>query len=405
MINANVPTLPGSIELQEVIHSNELGSTDITLMVQNIEINTAISQTSSFAEVFISDFNNLFERAFINSGDIIKIKFKSKDRQQERTYKIQNVKNILNMKTGRGYTLTLVTHLEYISFYSKLSRSFVGSTSEIATQIYEEFAKEKVGIWEQSVGVQTVCIPTWSPLKTINWLARRSRSAENSSRFLFFQDSTQAFHFTSMPKLKDYYGNNIITYRYMSNVFGKESAAGLNPNTDAQIREILDLDFLNSFDIRKAINFGSLHNTKFITDITNKKFNIQTNTYWDTYSLHGLNPRELWRKEDYTPGNIDRQNVTFNSSVQPGYNERLDETSKNYVFDASQQIEIVVHGNVAVDIGQILNIEIPPAEQEQLKENQIDMRWSGKYYVVGKKDQITTEGHRMALRLAKDTNL
>lgn len=405
MNNTSVPLYPGSVELQEVHHINEHGSNDITLLVKNLEINSAISQSSSYAELLISDFNNYFEKAVVLPGDVIKILFKSLDQQEERRYKIKDVKNILDFARGRSYVLTLVTHLEYISFYSKISRSFVGTTSEIATEIFREFAEEKVGIWEQSVGIQTVCIPVWSPLKTINWLSRRSRTVENSQRFLFYQDSSQAFHFTSLPNLKDYYKDNIITYRYMQNNLGEETSTGLIPNLDADIKTIIEIDYLNSLDIRKAINSGALHNTQYITDITRKTFNIIENTYWDTYSRHGLNPKMMWKYEDLAPGRSEYKVVTFNASVQPGYNERIDETSKDFLFDTSQQIEIVVFGNAVVDIGQTLNIEIPSPEPEKQKENELDQRWSGKYYVIGKKDQITFEGHRMALRLAKDTNL
>jgi hypothetical protein len=283
----------------------------------------------------------------------------------------------------------------------------VGTVSEIASEIYQEFAAENeyFGIWEESVGIQTVCIPTWSPLKTLHWLSRRARSPENSSRFLFFQDSSQAFHFTSIPKMKELYGDEIMTYRYMANNLGEQTDAGLIPNTDQDMKTIIELDYLNSYNIKKAMNEGVLHNTSFITDITRKRFVIQTNTYWDTYGSNGVNPKSLWEYEDLTPGNIARKNVTYNANVQPGFNERVDETDERFLLDTTQQIEIVVFGNSVIDVGQIVNIEIPPSEPEQTKENELDQRWSGKYYVIGKRDFINFESHKMALRLTKDSNL
>ena len=73
-------------------------------------------------------------------------------------------------------------------------------------------------------------------------------------------------------------------------------------------------------------------------------------------------------------------------------------------MDRSQEIEIQVLGNNVVDIGQIVKVEIPTKEPENTqKTNDLDVRWSGNYYITAKRDIITRRGHNMILRCTKES--
>ena len=73
-------------------------------------------------------------------------------------------------------------------------------------------------------------------------------------------------------------------------------------------------------------------------------------------------------------------------------------------MDRSQEVEIQVLGNNVVDIGQIVKLEFPSKEPENTqKHNDLDVRWSGTYYVTAKRDIITRKGHIMVLRCTKES--
>ena len=246
----------------------------------------------------------------------------------------------------------------------------------------------------------------WSPIQTIEWLAKRSRSASDPSRFVFFQDSKLRYSFMSLTKLKDLYQQAPITYKYNINSFGRDTGTGILPNSEAEMLSIKKIDYLNNYDMKAAVERGVIQNTLIRTDFTKKTIDIMSNSYWDTYNKRNLNKGDQWKYEESAPGNIIIENVVSDSTNLPGLNKISDETTANPYMDRSQEIEITVLGNNIVDIGQLVKIEIPTKEPENSqKHNDLDLRWSGTYYITAKRDIITRKAHHMILRCTKESQV
>ena len=285
-----------------------------------------------------------------------------------------------------------------------MSQSFTGTPSDIAGQIFSDNTEENYNVWETSIGIETVVIPMWSPLKTIEWLATRSRSANDPSRFIFFQDSKMRYNFLSITRLKELYPQAPMTYRYKNETDGVDRGAGLNPRSEAEMLSIKKVDFLNNYDIKTAMDRGVIQNTLIRTDFTKKTIDIQSNNYWDTYNKRNLNAGDQWKYEESAPGRVVLENVATNMSNLPGLNKISDETTANPNMDRSQEVEIQVLGNNAVDIGQLVKLEFPSKEPENTqKHSDLDVRWSGTYYITAKRDIITRKGHTMILRCTKES--
>ena len=75
-------------------------------------------------------------------------------------------------------------------------------------------------------------------------------------------------------------------------------------------------------------------------------------------------------------------------------------------LDDSQIIDILVVGNEAVDIGQIIELEVSsPEPASDNRTDKLDKRFSGKYYVVAKRDVYTEDTHTMSIGLTKESQI
>ena len=401
MSNTSVANYPGSIEIEEVLHDNGNNTEDITKLVLLIDINSDVDISSSFCEITIADYKNWLEKRQFGPGDVVSFTVKHSDISYERKYRIKSINDMLNLENGRTYKLKLVSELEYMSFHVKISKAFSGKPSEIAKTILQQHTFERPDIWEPSVNNISYIAPAISPIETIDWLARNSYTNEMNSRMVFFQDSKQFWNFTSIEKLRSVY-DGTTTYRYGANTL---STKGGVPNQEALIYEIQTIRYPeNSFDIYKELKKGNIKNTFFTLDPTNKLLSVNNYDYWNDYSSKALNTTKAWKKENLGVGKITTSYATSYSTTIPEFRIMYDASDDGFRITGSQMIEISVPGNHLVDIGQIITIEIPSQEATVSSSDlKLDGTWSGKYYVIGKRDQITNEGHGMALRLVKDS--
>ena len=301
MPSLSVPNYPGASEIEYVHHDNGETNTDITLFVQRIDIHSDIQAVASRCHVQILDFENYMQTGAVNAGDIVAFRIKENERAFERRYKIAKISHINNADTGRTYQLILVSELEYASFHVKISKYFVGNTSDVATGILDNYTREGANFWEPSKTNIECIIPMWSPLKTLKWLGNKARSNISSSSFMFFQNSKQFWNFLSLPFLKSQYAQNPITYRYYQNTTSNDGI----PNTQAMMTTIQSINYLDSFDIAKEMKRGAINNTDYVHDFTSKTFQIWKNSYFDTYSANALNQLKQWKQEDYGTGRFE----------------------------------------------------------------------------------------------------
>ena len=400
-MKTSIPNYPGSVEIEEVLHNNGDTTEDITKLVIVIDIHSDVNITSSFCELTIADFNNWLEKRQFGPGDVISFTLRHSDISYERRYRIKSINDMLNLENGKTYKLKLNSELEYVSSHVKISRAFEGLPSEIANSILKENTFERSDIWESSSNNISYVAPSISPLKVIDWLAKNSYNTEMDSRMHFFQDSKQFWNFTSIPKLRSMYNGSTV-YRYNQNSFSDESGA---PNQKAMMNEILSLSYpTNSFDFYNEINKGNVKNTFFTIDPTNKVLSINSYDYWNHYAAKSLNGTKVWKEENMGVGNIKTSYATSFSTNLPEFRKTYDSYSDGFTVPEVQSVEIVVNGNHLIDIGQIITLEMPSQEPVTSgQDSKLDQIWTGKYYVMAKRDQIDKNGHRVALRLTKDS--
>ena len=400
--------VPGRIQFDEVIIKKKDNETNITDLIVEVNTETSILSTTIEADFMVLDAKNVLSNLPIEAGDEISFTVTYADGPFKMTFVLVHITEIQDLQSQRTYNLKCCSRLQYNSMFRNISRSYFGATSDIAFQIYKENTTEKFGIWEASVGGQSLIVPNWSPVKTLSWLANRSTAAYDDTRFYFYQDSFGRYNFTPIEKFRELYRSKTpMKYTYRKNNQMKSTNGESIPNSAALANSILEIEFHDSFEFNFAARGGKLGGIRFQTDINTKTMNITTYDYWRDFKRESrLNDFPTWsvNKEAVT-GLLQYDNVLSNTHPKIALNKVNDRSNlKQTSLDESQTITIVVKGNQTVDLGMVVDIEIPsPEPKTDNMRDQFDRRWSGKYYVVSKRDMYTKELKQTALTLTKES--
>ena len=396
--NTSMPNFPGAAEIESVMHYNGTEEHDITGIVKGLNISADVNITSSFCEIAVYDYSNWMEKIQMGAGDAVKVVIKYENESYERRYRIRSFDSVENLEKGKRYIIMGISDLEYLSIHKKISRSYNGLPSDIAVEVFKNSTNEELFTLEQSSQNISFIAPVWSPMKILNYLAKRSSTSDGLSRMEFFQDTFQRWHFTSMKNLFQNTQNEVITYRYNANTLAQNGI----PNTEAMITSIMNIRFLSTFDIMKETNKGNIKNTLVDIDLDTKSLSMVSNSYWDSFNKTVINPTNQWKPEEFGIGNY--QTRVFPSLHNKHLSSVYDSRTEGFDFPKGQVMEIVTFGNPFIDIGDMVNIEIPSMEPlTSNKKEVLDNVWSGIYYVIAKTDVFDESGHGMALRVSKDS--
>ena len=398
---------PGRTKIDFVLIEKSEGSTDITNLFVEFNIYASIVDPTAIGKVSLMDATNLLSNLPIETGDVLKVGISFYDIKKEYRFRISSIEDIANFDHQKAYTLTCVSELAYASYHNKISRSFSGLTSDIAKSIYDQYTFEEIGLWDNSISHQNVVIPNWSPMRTLMWLAERSEANFDHVRFKFYQDTNLRYNFMPIEQAVQLYRDSPpITYTYNKNANYIRKADESIPNSKAVNEAILSLEFANSFNLAETLKSGRLTGRVHAIDINKKQMSTTNYNYWQDFnSKQHLNEMPQWRYDEYQPGKIDIHHEPTDTTSFGGTNNRSDYSHmKETIVDNTQKINIVVGGNSVVDIGQVVNIVIPSAEPlSDSMRGKEDLRWSGKYFVIAKRDMFDKTGMQIALTLAKDS--
>lgn len=397
--NSGVSKHAGAIVIDYVNHTNSTDTLDIAAFVERLEFSADIDIDCSVCEILIDDSIALESKRDFHPGDVISTSVTHDDKvSYERRYRVMRMEGYTVGERRNGYIIKCVSELFYKSLHTQIRRAYSGNVSEIARIVFDENTKENADIWEKSSNNISAVVPGWSPIQLLNWLAKKSSTSSGLSRMFFFQDTKQKYYFTSMQYLKSVNGAKPVKYSYMKD----QSWKGGLPDKDSAMQAIQRLVKHNALDIKREISNGGIKNTFLDIDINTKSVNITANTYWDTYNSKNLNSYNAWKEDNYGDGNYVVNYMPSHVNIFP--TRPKDQANETFTYGKAQQIEITVAGSPLVDVGSIVDIEIPQIKPHtEDNESTLDPLWSGLYVVVAKRDYIDHKGHAMTLRLAKDS--
>tara|TARA_A100001388_G_scaffold113008_1_gene83091 strand:+ start:33649 stop:34836 length:1188 start_codon:yes stop_codon:yes gene_type:complete len=379
---------PGKWELKKAEVIRGADSLEITKLVSEFNVYASIIDPTIVGELLVIDGRNVLSGLPVQGGDLVKLSIDITGEIREYTLRIAQIKNISDLETQRMYIIQCVSNLFFESFHHKLSQSFEGPLNDIAFKIYEKYTDEPFGIFEASKGSETIIIPNWNPIKALTWLAARAESLEQQVRFRFFQDTKGFYNFMPIEKaLTNYKDNPPFEFVYRGNASG-----------DKDFFAIKNLVFNPaSYDLGKALREGYLKGRAFDINISKKTLGIVDYDYFKEFDKKDyLNDYPSYYKQDFGVGKIKMDLSTAGSKKT-----NVSDLKRTSVTDYNQMVQITIFGNSEIDVGQVVELDIPNPDPGNNKEQ--DKLWAGKYYVIGKRDLYTGDNCSMVLDCAKES--
>lgn len=380
---------PGKWELKKAEVIRGADSLEITKLVSEFNVYASIIDPTIVGELLVIDGRNVLSGLPVQGGDLVKLSLDITGEIREYTLRIAQIKNISDLETQRMYIIQCVSNLFFESFHQKLSQSFEGPLNDIAFKIYEKYTDEPFGIWEGSKGSETIIIPNWNPIKALTWLAARAESLEQQVRFRFFQDTKGFYNFMPIEKaLTNYKDNPPFEFVYRGN----------STSAKTDFFAIKNLVFNPaSYDLGKALREGYLKGRAFDINISKKTLGIVDYDYFKIFDKKDyLNDYPSYYKQDFGVGKIKMDLSTAGSKKT-----NLSDLKRTSVTDYNQMVQITIFGNSEIDVGQVVELDIPNPDPGNNKEQ--DKLWAGKYYVIGKRDLYTGDNCSMVLDCAKES--
>lgn len=353
-------------------------------LVFEISVQASLYDYNSFCEIQVFDAVNFLSNFPVESGNAVKIKIEYQSGMKEYEYYVSKITNIEQIDKERTYKLECISKLGYKSMSKKWSAAYQGTCSDIAKQIFDEFSDgSKTAIWEQSKGQRTFISPNWTPNKALGYLANEAISMDGKNRMVFFENTKQEYHFCPVETLGK--KGSVFTFIYNQYTTDQERQTW----DDQKIMETpYGLRHLDEQDWLDAVNKGALSTAVVQTDVTKKSLNYWWYNYWEQWDQNfHLNPKPLWNHQEVDPGKIGLRNHFNQADFENDYQLEDDSITRPSLVSTGQLIELNVVGNIGIDAGSVVTVNIPPPEPEATlnggKRNKWDVSWSGKWYVLG----------------------
>lgn len=383
---------------------------DITSLCGEINVTASIIDPTIVVRVTVIDGRNIFSTIPVKGGADMYIQVSYADTKTKYNLKIAEVANVTDAESQRIYNLIGISKFAYTSASKRISQSYRGAVSSIAAAIYAQYSQEETGLWDQSTGVQTLVIPNWSPIRTLQWLAKRARPADHLVQFRFFQDTMGKYNFMPIERaLTIYKKSPVAKYTYFKNVTRKEMGNNNEiPNTAADTFSIEHIEYGDAFNVMEGLKRNFFAGKLVTTDLYTKTYKEQFYDYFNDYNPNNYaNPQPMYPRTDNFPSNIMYNTLAYNSSATRGLNENDDISYliRTRVNDYNQKVQITIKGNSVVDIGQLIEVDIPAPAPKGDTAGKRDQVWSGVYYVVGKRDRYDKQDKTTILELVKESML
>lgn len=378
----------------------------------------------------------------------------------QKSFSVYAVKNRkLNNDREQYYQLFFCSIEASTDNIIRLSQKYEGTTDEIAFKIFEEnISTPRIFTNKQAVdnaddktqlfiadtphsSVITFVPPMWSPIQTINWLAKRCIGSEYKSPTFLFFETTKAFYLSSIEELVAYQleNNQIYSdYVYHPNINELDTTSSVSKG----FATVEAMNFLTNLDIIQSQDLGHFASTVHSFDLVKKDYTPYT--YDHGFNFNGKPDQPIKHMESYKfvadskgagsyqydetrkynmifPINVLRSgdNRPFVSTVNPGVldstEDSIDLHPEQFVAQrnsslmdiTTMRLQLTVPGRTDIEVGRLIRFFYPSVGEKNVKDDSEAGIWdiliSGIYMVTAIHHQITPFRHTMFIEIAKDS--
>lgn len=239
-------------------------------LVQGVDVYESLSSPYIKCELLIADASNMIELIPIIGQEKVKIIIKDliTNNVIDRTYYVSSIQNYVKGNNQASvYSLKLVTEEYMMNSLSLVSQAFTGQISASIDLILKNYLNTKTKVTETTSGDYRLIVPNWNPYKAIDWLVRRSTTA-NGYPFCFYETFKDGLYFESYDTLFKKPVFNKYTHRSSSNAKDDVSQTG------AMLKTALRYDISEVSNTGKNILRGAFGQSMHVIDHANKKYNL-----------------------------------------------------------------------------------------------------------------------------------
>ena len=358
----------------------------------------------------------------------------------ENVFLVHSISARKRLTTGvQGYTLEFASQELIKNQRKKVTQSLTGTWSGLVHQmlIEEKYLNTSKNILlEKSTGVKRFVAPNIRPLDVIALGTKQAISQKGGEPTFLFYETFSGFHFRSLASLYNEEPSFLFeTIPHGTNppLFGK----GLN--IIRQMETILGYEIINNNDTIVGYR-GGMYGSKLIThDIVNKKYSERSYKYHHNFVsephivsgttagriehpfVSGLNVDHHGSVSDHlgrtlvmpeSNGSLDStkdaQHVTTaNTTPYSSYNPQSwvqRRNSQMLQLENAFNINLKVHGNTAIRVGDIVTVNIPYVQADTVKkEEPFDKHYTGPFLIKRIRHDFTPRKHTMNMSLVKDS--
>lgn len=403
--------------------NSKFGTFDLSAIFEELNIFDSILMPCMSGNILIRDAIGLSKRLLFDGSEFIDINI-SKDTETQgtnltKTFRIFKQTNRTSInQSSELYILHFVSEEMIYSEQQKISQAYTGEYSTIAASVLIDYLKvpqSKIGLVENTKGIQNAVVPLLSPIDTMNWLSKRSVSENNLADFLFFENKI-GFNFVSLTKL--FQIKELFTINF--------SPKNLSDLVDKELLGVRDYNFTTSFDIlentrngfysNRFVGFDVMTRTLVESDLgyknhyksthQNEKPNVQLSINREgkdaglmPLSKVSVYPFQLYRNyQDYIKSNLDN-------------NTKLIDETHTYIPQRKailhnllqRKMNIALPGNFLISSGFTLNIDAHSFSIHEDPTEKNDKSISGKYVIVATRHMIKPDKHETFCELATDS--
>jgi hypothetical protein len=409
--------------INKLVINSKLGSFNLASIFEELNIFDSILMPCMSGNILIKDSIGLSKRLLFDGSEFLDIDISKSDESSGtnivKTFRIFKQSDRSNVnQTSEVYILHFVSEEMIYSEQQKISQSYTGIYSDIATSVlidYLKVPKNKIGVIEPTKGINSSIVPLLSPIDTLNWLTKRSISQNDLADFLFFENKL-GFNFVSLSNLFSIKTSLTINFK----------PKNLSDSVSEEFLGVRDYNMSTSFDIlentkngfysNRFVGFDILTRTLVESDLGIKNhykgnhLNKNPNIY-SSLNREGKDPGIMpFSKVSLYSFQLYRNKWEYVNSNDSETASIIDETHK-YIPQRKailhnllqRKMNISLPGNFFITSGHVLNIDAHSFSLQDDKTEKNDKSISGKYLVIATRHMINPQKHETFCELASDS--
>ncbi len=317
-------------------------------------------------------------------------------------YKMTGRENI-KMKNV-AYSLHFISIEGFADMNTKISRTYKGKISDIATKVLttELVASDKTTepLVEETSNGHVFTANFWTPSQILYHLSEQALNVVGNPNFVFFQNR-EGFVFASTDTL--------IAAPVLMNFIRDQSMRGVDtPSYDEEMARILDISTPEFYDYIQRKELGAYGSTAYQMDIDTKTIHLKTRTLTDMDNRAVLNNSPIDDSVVNQKSDIMAQ-VIHKNLYNNSPNVEVDHHIKRRALLAGLsnfKTNIKVFGNLNYSVGRVVDLTI--YSDKQIDDSTPDQAlfdevMSGRYLITALSHEISTKHHVCNIELSKDS--